>query len=82
MIDEKKHILDNPKNTKRLRYGFFGILVLLFAVEPFVHKHAYFSWEEWPGFYVIFGFASCVLLVLISKYILRPLVKRNEDYYD
>ena len=81
MVDEKKHIFDNPKKTKRLLYGFFGVLVLLVAVEPFVHKHAYFPWEEWPGFYVIFGFAASVLLVLIAKYILRPLVKRNEDYY-
>ncbi len=41
-----------------------------------------FPWEEWPQFYAIFGFVACVVLVLIAKYILRPLVMREEDYYD
>ena len=33
-------------------------------------------------FYAVYGFVACVLLVLVAKYILRPLVKRGEDYYD
>ncbi|MEN8136542.1 MAG: hypothetical protein ABFS18_13555 [Thermodesulfobacteriota bacterium] len=82
MADEKKHIFDNPKNIQRVLSGLFGSLLLLLALEPFVDKHPYFPWEEWPGFYAIFGFAACVLLVLAAKYILRPLVKRDEDYYD
>ncbi len=82
MADEKIHIFDNPKNIQRVLYGLFGSLILLLALEPFVEKHSYFPWEEWPGFYAIFGFVSCVLLVLAAKYILRPLVKRDEDYYD
>jgi hypothetical protein len=82
MADEKKHIFDNPKNIQRVLYGLFGSLLLLLALEPFVEKHPYFPWEEWPGFYAIFGFVACVLLVLAAKYILRPLVKRDEDYYD
>jgi hypothetical protein len=82
MADEKKHIFDNPKNIQRVLYGLFASLILLLALEPFVEKHPYFSWENWPGFYAIFGFVACVLLVLAAKYILRPLVKRDEDYYD
>ena len=82
MADEKKHIFDNPKNIQRITYGFLGVLVLLLALEPFVHKHAYFSWEEWPGFYAFFGFLACVVLVLVCRYIFRPMLKRNEDYYD
>jgi hypothetical protein len=82
MADEKKHIFDNPKNIQRVLYGLFASLILLLALEPFVHKHTYISWEEWPGFYAIYGFVACVLLVLVAKYVLRPLVKRDEDYYD
>jgi hypothetical protein len=62
--------------------GLIGLLILLLAVEPFVHKHAYFAWEEWFGFYAVYGFVAGVLLVLIAKHILRPAVKRDEDYYD
>jgi hypothetical protein len=78
----KTHIFDKPQNVKKLLIIFFSSLVVLLAVEFFVHKHAYFPWEEWPEFYAIFGFVACVILVLVSKYILRPLVKREEDYYD
>ncbi len=79
---DKKHMFDNPKNVQKVLYGLFGSLVLLLALEPFVHKHPYFAWEESFGFYAIYGFVACVLLVLVAKYVLRPLVKREEDYYD
>ena len=79
---DKKHMFDNPRNVKRVLYGLFGSLVLLLALEPFVHKHSYFPWEAGFGFYAIYGFVACVLLVLVAKYVLRPLVKRDEDYYD
>jgi lysylphosphatidylglycerol synthetase-like protein (DUF2156 family) len=59
-----------------------GFLIdFLFYSENF-DKHAKFTWENWPGFYAVYGFVACVLLVLISKYILRPLVMRDEDYYE
>jgi hypothetical protein len=82
MNTEKKYIFDNKKNVQRVLYGLFCTLVLLLALEPFVHKHSYFAWEKWFGFYAIYGFVACVLLVLAAKYILRPFVKREEDYYD
>ena len=55
---------------------------ILFLLDFVFHKHNHFDWEEWPGFYAIFGFAACVMLVLIAKYVLRPMVKREENYYD
>lgn len=78
---DKKHIFDNPKNVQKVLYGLFASLILLLALEPFVHKHSYFAWEAWFGFYAIYGFVACVLLVLAAKYVLRPFVKRDEDYY-
>ena len=82
MDDNKQYLFDNPKNVQRVLYGLFASLILLLAVEPFVHKHPYFAWENWFGFYAIFGFVACVLLVLAAKFILRPLVKREEDHYE
>jgi hypothetical protein len=58
-----------------------ALLDFLFLSDSF-DKHAKFEWENWPGFYAVYGFVACVLLVLVSKYILRPLVKRDEDYYE
>ena len=76
-----------PKSARRIIAALFitcGIGVLLdflFLSESF-DKHALFEWENWPGFYAVYGFVACVLLVLVSKYVLRPLVMRDEDYYD
>ena len=82
MSTEKKHIAYNPKTVQRVLYGLLASLVLLLILELFIHKHTYFAWEEWFGFYAIYGFVACALLVLGAKYVLRPLIKRQEDYYD
>ena len=80
--DKKTYLFDNPKNVKRVFIFFYSTLVVLFIAEFFVHKHPHFPWEQWWGFYAVYGFVACVLLVLVAKYILRPIVKRREDYYD
>jgi len=82
MEKEKTHLFDKPENVKRLLIIFFSSVILLFVLDFFVHKHAHFPWENWPVFYAIFGFVACVVLVLVSRFVLRPLVKRREDYYD
>lgn len=61
---------------------FFSVLVLLIIIDFFTPKHPHFRWEEYPSFYAVYGFVACVVLVLFAKYVLRPIVKRKEDYYD
>ena len=78
----KKYLFDNPRNVKILLRTFFSSLLVLLVIELFIHKHPHFPWEGWHEFYAVFGFVACVALVLAAKYILRPLVKRGEDYYD
>jgi len=79
---KKQHIFDKPENVQRLLRIFFSSLAVLLIGDFFVHKHAFFGWESWPEFYAVYGFVACVVLVLISKYVLRPLVMRDEEYYD
>jgi hypothetical protein len=80
--NSKQYLFDNPRNVKILLRSFFSSLVILLVIEFFVHQHPHFPWEGWPAFYAVFGFVACVALVLAAKYILRPLMKRREDYYD
>jgi len=75
-------LFDKPRNVKILLGCFYTSLLVLLIVELFVHKHPHFAWEAWPEFYAVYGFVACVVLVVAAKYILRPLVKRREDYYD
>ena len=78
----KTYLFDNPKNVTILLRCFYCSLLLLLIIEFFLHKHPHFAWEGWPEFYAVYGFVACVVLVVVAKYILRPLVKRGEDYYD
>jgi len=80
--EEKPGIFDKPRNVKRLLVTFFILTGATLAIDLFYHKHAIFPWEEYFGFYAVYGFVACVILVIVSKYILRPLVMRKEDYYD
>ncbi|PLX81005.1 MAG: hypothetical protein C0616_05955 [Desulfuromonas sp.] len=73
---------DHPQNIKRLKIGFYLVLVLLVLPDLFMHKHTLFSSvEAWPGFYAVFGFVSCVVIILVSKLVGFGL-KQKEDYYD
>jgi hypothetical protein len=78
----KRYLFDSPRNVKILLGCFYASLLVLLIIELFVHKHPHFDWEAWPEFYAVYGFVACVVLVVAAKYILRPLVKRREEYYD
>ena len=79
--DEKQYLFDKPENVNRLLRGFYILCGILFALDFAVHRHVYLDWERLPGFYAIFGFVACVLLVLIAKE-MRKVLMRKEDYYD
>tara|TARA_B100000674_G_scaffold469250_1_gene455901 strand:- start:332 stop:577 length:246 start_codon:yes stop_codon:yes gene_type:complete len=78
----KKHIWDNENTVKTFLKTFYVSCALLILVDFVIHRHGHISVEEWPGFYAVYGFIACVLLVFIAKHILRPLVMKEEDYYD
>ncbi len=78
---------DRPKNVRKVIYGLFATCVLFVIIDVVFwatgfDKHPYLKWETWPGFYAVYGFVACVVLVIVAKYILRPLVMRGEDYYE
>ena len=74
-------IFDDPRNVKRFLLLFYGCLILLLVIDPFIHKHGEFPWGDAPEFFAAYGFVSCVLLIFIAK-LLRRWVKRDEDYYE
>ncbi len=82
MSNHKKYLWDKKKNIVTLLRYFFGICVFLFIIDFIVPYKTHMPWEKWPGFYAIYGLVACVILVLVSKYVLRPLVEREENYYD
>lgn len=75
-------LFDSKESHKRVRIILYVCCGLLIALDFFVPKHGHFMWESWFGFFALYGFVCCVLLVLAAKYLLRPAMKRGEDYYD
>jgi len=81
MSDERRYWLDEPRNVDRLFWGLAVVCGLLVVVDFFLHRHAHFSFEEFPGFYGALGFVAFFLIVLAGRY-LRRVLQRPEDYYD
>jgi len=79
--DQKKHLFDKPRNVSLLLRWFYVICAVLFILDFVLHRHVTHSWENIPGFYALFGFVACVVLVLIAKQ-MRKILMRKEDYYD
>ena len=86
MTSEKKHLFDQPRNVRRLIWVFFVLCALLLGLELLFHRHlcfdeGVFPVEGWFGFYAIYGFVACVLLVLTATQ-MRKVLMRREDYYE
>ncbi|MCK5263857.1 MAG: hypothetical protein KAJ92_09215 [Gammaproteobacteria bacterium] len=81
MENEKKYLFDKPENIKRLLHIFYACCGLLFILDFVIHRHVVHSWENLWGFYPVYGFVGCVVLVLVAKW-MRTFLMRPEDYYD
>lgn len=77
----------HPGLPRRIVIGLttsLAVLVLVDLLLAFLGsgKSPYFPWEKWPAFSAIAGFAGSAFLVFVARFCLRPLVKRDESYYD
>jgi hypothetical protein len=79
--DGKPHWLVRPKTIRLLWIGFAVILALTVAAQLMVDVHDYFTVDGWFAFYAIFGFVSCLGMVIFAK-ALGWFLKRPDTYYD
>ena len=64
---------------------FVVALIISFAGDFLLSRgvgHGDFPWSHIPGFFALFGFITCVAIVIISKLIGHYWLQRKEDYYD
>ena len=78
---EKSHIFDNPRNVKRAIHALYAVCALSIVAEFFINRHVDHPWEVLFGFYGVYGFIACTILVLAAKE-LRKVLMRRQDYYD
>ena len=68
------------KTMKRIAYA---ALILIFVIDFFIPRHeVHFVVDRIPGFWSLFGFAACVLIIIISKWIGRLGIMQDENYYN
>jgi hypothetical protein len=67
-------------NSKTVVIALAAVSGALLVGDFFYEKHGHFAFEEWFGFYPVFGFVVYVTVVMLAKK-LRGLIKRPEDYY-
>ncbi|HVS11752.1 MAG TPA: hypothetical protein VMS76_17925 [Planctomycetota bacterium] len=82
-----ERLLEDPVRFSRLRRASYASLALVLAAEillPLVFgaDHAHFRFERFPGWGSLYGFASCVAIIVVSKWIGKAWLMRREDYYD
>jgi len=72
---------DRLKLVIRISYAVLALLVVWDVI--FVSKeHAHTAAEHLPGFWAVFGFVACVLIIIISKWYGHLGIMTREDYYD
>lgn len=78
---DKRGWFDKPENLRLFLKLFYASLVVLLIADFFIEKHPEFPFEAAPSFFAVYGFISCVMLVLVAK-VLRMFLMKGEDYYD
>jgi hypothetical protein len=80
---------DNPENDSWLvRPGsirllwrvLWAVLALTVLAQLLIKVKGYFGVDDWIGFGAVFGFLSCLAMVLVAKF-LGIFLKRKDDYY-
>ena len=77
----KRYWLDDKRNVQKVFWALIAVCALLFLSDFFYHKHVIYAFEDWYGFFGLFGFIGSFLLVLAARE-LRKILMRDEDYYD
>lgn len=77
---DSDHWLVRPSTVRRLSQISAVLLLLTVLVQIAVNIKGYFLIDGWFGFGALFGFLSCVAMVLAAK-ALGPLLKRATSYY-
>lgn len=58
-----------------------AVVAVTLVAEQFAHSDHDYWFSGIPGFWVAFGFAGCVAIIVVSKWYGKHGVQRDEDYY-
>jgi len=76
------YLRDRLKIVIRLSYVVLALLVIIDATPAVDKSHAHTAMEHLPGFWSVFGFVACVVIIIVSKWYGHLGIMTREDYYD
>ena len=81
LVDLIEYLRNRLKTVVRVC---FGVLALLILVDGLLvnKEHAHTGPEHFPGFWSVFGFVGCVVIIVASKWFGHAGIMTREDYYD
>jgi hypothetical protein len=84
MIRKIVFYIGDSANSRQLKRMGYIALVLVVIADFFVHRaHAHYIWDKIPGWGAFYGFVSCVVIILVSKFLgHQGGIMKKEDYYD
>ncbi len=84
MIAKIVNFFGDPAYRERRWRLFIVVLALVFVADFFVPRHhVEFFWDAIPGWAAVFGLVSCVLIIVVSKFLgHQGGLMKDEDYYD
>lgn len=68
-------------SIKKIWIAAIVVLALTILAEIVIVLHPHFKIEALFGFHALYGFLTCVGMVVFAK-VLGFLIKRKDDYYD
>ena len=79
--------LEDPVRLARIKRWFYvslAVVALAEIVLPLVFRgdHPHFRFESFPAWGSLYGLASCVAIIVASKFLRKVWLMRREDYYD
>ena len=79
--------LEDPIRFARIKRWFYVGLAIVAVAETvlplmFPSDHSHFWFEGFPAWGSLYGLASCVAIILVSKFIGKVWLMRREDHYD
>lgn len=78
--------LKDPVRFSRLKRGFYLALAAAAVAEivtPLLSEtHSHFRFEDFPAWGSLYGLVSCVVIIVVSKFLGKVWLMKREDYYD
>ena len=69
--------------TKTMKKIAYTGLILIIVIDFFIPRYEiHFFGDRIPGFWSLFGFVACILIILISKWIGHLGIMQDENYYN